>query len=89
MDKTKLTMCRAVEYLLKDLCVEWGFCIPTSDAERIKAKEFIEADSFACEVLSAEGMNPEYEVQWRKKIRNRFIEQFGQEISSSEFKQKP
>ncbi|MCL1038243.1 hypothetical protein L2750_13930 [Shewanella submarina] len=77
MDKTKLTMYHAVEYLLKDLCVELGFCIPLGDSERIKEQDYLEVDSFACEILIAEGMSPEYEVQWRKRVCNRFIEKFG------------
>lgn len=71
---------KEIEYLLKDLCVEWGFCIPPVDAERIAGMNKLEADEFACLVLDAEGMKPEYEKQWRFKIRNKFIEKFGDEI---------
>lgn len=35
VDKSKLTMYEAVEFLLHDLCVNWGFCIPPLDAEKI------------------------------------------------------
>ena len=86
MDKTKHTMYDAVGSLLNDLCVEWGFCIAPADAEILKEEKFIEADEFACKVLIAAGMHPEHDKRWRKKIRNKFVEQFGHEISLNEFK---
>ncbi|MDH5178067.1 MAG: hypothetical protein OEZ39_16305 [Gammaproteobacteria bacterium] len=68
-----------IEYLLNDLCVDWGFCIPIIDQKRIIESKQLEADAFACQVLAAESMNPEYETQWRKKIRLKFVEQIGSE----------
>lgn len=68
-----------VEYLLYDLCVEWGFCIPPEDAKRIAQSANLNAEDFACQVLEAEGMNPEYEKQWKRKISNKFIAQIGNE----------
>jgi len=72
-----------IECLLHDLCVDWGFCIPPQEAERIAELPFLEAEDFACQVLIAEGMNPEYEKQWKRKIRNKFIEKFGNEYIKS------
>lgn len=77
-------MNKEIKYLLKDLCVEWGFCIPSVDAEKIANMQKLEADEFACLVLEAEGMKPEYEKQWRRKIRDIFIEKFGDEVSSQQ-----
>lgn len=73
-------MKKELEYLLYDLCVDLGFCIPPNDAERIASTTALEADEFACLVIEAEGMNPEYEKQWRRKIREKFIEKFGNEL---------
>lgn len=70
-------MSKKIEYLLNDLCVDWGFCIPPDDQRRIIEARSWEADDFSCQVLNAERMNPEYEKQWRKKIRSRFIEYLG------------
>ncbi len=61
-----------IEYLLNDLCLDWGFCIPPEEAKRIAESKQLEADDFACQVLIAEGMNPEYEIQWRRRIREKF-----------------
>ena len=73
-------MNKELEFLLYDLCVDLGFCISQNDAERIASATMLEADEFACLVIEAEGMNPEYEKQWRCKIREKFIEKFGSEF---------
>ncbi len=86
VDKSKLTMYEAVEFLLHDLCVNWGFCIPPNDAENIKESENLDADDFACKVLIAEGMDYDYEKEWRSKIRNEFIRHFGFQIAKTDFK---
>jgi len=76
-------MDKDTEILLNYLCVEWGFCIDAGSANSIKDSIHIEADEFACAVLKAEGMDPEIEVEWRRKIRNKFIEYFGSELNDS------
>jgi hypothetical protein len=73
---------KKIEHLLNDLCIDLGFCIPPEDIKRITEAGSWEADNFACQVLIAEGMNPEYEKQWRSRIRNKFVEKFGNELSS-------
>ena len=71
-------------YVLLDwLCVEWGFCIPPKDADRIAASENLDAAEFATEVLRAEGLDPEYELHWFRKIKRRFVEHFGSEAVSA------
>lgn len=71
---------------LDDLCVDWGFCIDPASLKRLICSDYINADEFACSILKAEGMNAEVEIGWRRKIRNRFIEKFGKEISKDDFK---
>lgn len=65
--------------LVDDLCVDWGFCIPSYAGDKIVALDEISADQFAQLILEAEfeEEGPEYEVKWKRKIRNRFIETFG------------
>ncbi len=45
MDSNKLR--EELSGLLQWLCIEWGFCIPPSDAERIADTQSIDADAFA------------------------------------------
>lgn len=66
-----------IEQLLDSLCLDLGFCIPPDDKKRIIDVKDWKADDFACQVIKAEGMNPDYEKQWRKKISIRFIEHLG------------
>jgi hypothetical protein len=69
--------------LLTALCVEWGFCIPPDDFDRIASSQHLTADEFATEVLKAEGFDhPEYELRWHRKIKRRFIDRFGEAASA-------
>lgn len=77
LDKQLPPLERALALLLYDLCVEWGFCIPSAEADRIARRKSLTAQEFAHEVLRAEGLNPEYERQWVRKIAARFVEHFG------------
>ena len=72
----------ALRYLLYDLCVEWGFCLPPDEAERIALVQHWNADDFALAVLRAEGFPvPESEKKWRRRLRQRFRVLFGEEMS--------
>lgn len=72
--------------LLYDLCVDLGFCIPPEDSTRISQTKSYMAKEFAKDVVSAEGMNPDYEIAWIQKISNKFIDRFGQnEIFEEDF----
>lgn len=75
---------RELIYLLYDLCVKWGFCIPTDDHDEISKKEHYNAVEFAKDVVKAEGM--EGYSGWVNRIAGRFSERFGtDEIDSSTF----
>ncbi|ESQ16186.1 MAG TPA: hypothetical protein DDY14_07560 [Chromatiaceae bacterium] len=78
-DNNTPPMERELNYLLYDLCVNWGFCIPPRDAEEISQLERFNAVEFANKVISAEGMNPKYEKRWVQRISERFRERFGSE----------
>jgi hypothetical protein len=65
------------------LCIDWGFCIDPAKSDKIAISNILNADEFACTVIEAEGMDAEVEIEWRRKIRNRFIEKFGNEINEN------
>lgn len=69
-----------VKQLLDWLCIQWGFCIPPKAAQDICQRSELTADEFANLVLLAEEMDPEAEKEWFCKIRDRFIEQFGESV---------
>jgi hypothetical protein len=68
---------RKLRYVLYDLCVKWGYCIPPADGDRIAQFKEITAEEFAIEVLKAEGFAPEQEPEQVRKIAAYFVEQIG------------
>lgn len=68
---------RELIYLLHDLCVKWGFCIPSDHFDVIVKKEFYHAEDFAMDVVKAEGMDAYPESDWVQRIAKRFIVRFG------------
>lgn len=77
-------MHEALVFLLYDLCVELGFCLPPADNARISAMESWDADSFVAEVFRVEGMDLDQHLGLKRKMRNRFIEMFGSERVDAE-----
>lgn len=78
------TMQEGLDFLLYDICVDLGFCLPPADNARICAMEFWDADALAEEVFRVEGMNPDEHLNWKREMRNRFIEMFGSSSIDSE-----
>lgn len=70
---------REILKFLDALCIDWGFCIAKEKAAQIVEKGSMTAEVFSREVLLAEGFVPEQELEWYRRIRNRFIERFGGE----------
>ena len=76
---------RDLRELLDELCVKWGFCIPSGAYNEISRRSSLSAGEFASAVLQAEGMNPEYEKKWFRRLRDRFVEDFGEFVSADEY----
>lgn len=75
---------RELIYLLADLCVKWGFCIPADDLERISKKSHFTAQDFALDVAQAEDIDAD--SIWVNRIAEKFSERFGaNEIDASNF----
>ena len=75
---------RELTYLLADLCTNWGWCIPPQEAEQICRLHELDADTFAERVVAAEGLNPEYEPKFVRKIAAKFRERFGSDSISAD-----
>lgn len=75
---------RELIYLLYDLCVKWGFCIPSDSYESIIKATTYSATKFAKDVVRAEGLDDSSE--WINRIEKRFCERFGSsEIDTETF----
>ena len=73
-----------LSHLLHELCVDWGFCIPPGEAQRIASTRTRTADQFARAVLTAEGFVAENEMRRFEQIRSRFVERFGLVVRSED-----
>ncbi|MDB5692133.1 MAG: hypothetical protein JWO81_1196 [Alphaproteobacteria bacterium] len=67
--------------LLGDVCVQWGFCNRLSAEELIANGDSVTSNAFAAAVLTAEGMNPEYEIKWVRRLRRLFADRYGNAVS--------
>lgn len=75
---------REMIYLLVDLCVKWGFCIPADDVEGISKKSHFTAQGFALDVAQAEEIDTD--SIWINRIAEKFRERFGtNEIDATTF----
>jgi hypothetical protein len=78
------TMAEALDFLLYDIGVDLGFCLPPKDHVRICSAEFWDADSFTDEVFRVEGMNPDELLEGKRQIHRRFTEMFESSSVDSE-----
>lgn len=79
--KRKDSLIKDINVLLDQLCQEWGFCNALTGDQLVTSAKEVSADHFAEAVLTAEGMNPEYELEWRRRIRAKFVDRYGATIS--------
>jgi hypothetical protein len=67
--------------LLDDFCMQWGFCNRLRAEDVVQPGKVLTGEEFACAVLEAEGMNAEFELGWRRRMRDKFTERYGPEVS--------
>ncbi|GLH80820.1 hypothetical protein SSBR45G_57290 [Bradyrhizobium sp. SSBR45G] len=68
-------------FLLRELCVDLGFCTRLTADALLCGGQALGAREFANAVLLAEGMDPELEPAWRRRIEERFCARFGSRFS--------
>ena len=78
MDKTMKTPLRSqqIAYLLDELCVELGFCLPPDERARLQNKPPEDIDAFTDDVFRAEGLEPMADRQLRRQVRAKVAECF-------------
>lgn len=74
-----------LDILLGDLCVQWGFCNDLRGGRLIADNESVTGDAFATAVLTAEGMNPEVETEWGRKLKRLFTDRYGSTVSEQTY----
>lgn len=83
--RSELSLEERLSRFLDELCVDWGFCsIPPDIRQELMTSRPLTADQFAHKFLTAEGFVAEYEKQWLRRLRRRFVEKFGDEIRAGQ-----
>ncbi|WP_315715328.1 MULTISPECIES: hypothetical protein [unclassified Bradyrhizobium] len=71
--ETDAALRKRLDWLLRDLCVDWGFCSRLTADDLMLDGQPPSPQAFAAAVLRAEGMNAEYEPDWRRRIEQMFV----------------
>jgi hypothetical protein len=83
--KKQLTMASEIGWLLDELCVELGFCLPPKEMQRMISSQSCEADQFTQEVFRAENMNPNEHRHLMRQVRRKFTDRFGKQVNLLDF----
>jgi hypothetical protein len=73
-----ITLVMGLEALLRQLCVELGFCLPAAEEARLAEHPPDDVDAFADAIFVAEGMDPRLANKrlWNQ-VRDRIVAHFG------------
>src|SRR6266576_7116544 len=83
------TMPEALDFVLYDICVDLGFCLPPEDNARICATESWDAETFTREVFRVEGLEADEHVTLKRQIHKRFTDMFGSSsVDNESFQQR-
>jgi hypothetical protein len=69
---------RQVRFLLEELCVDLGFCLPPHEQARIQEKPETDIDAFTDDVIRSEGLDPYVDItlHLRRKVRAIVVRHF-------------
>src|SRR4051812_2387632 len=74
-----------VETLLADLCVGYGFCLPSQEHDKLLANPPQEVSAFVDAVFIAEGLNPETASRSAyRAVRDRVAASFARSVEKAE-----
>jgi hypothetical protein len=70
-----------VAWLLDELCVDLGFCLPPDARGRLQDSPPRDVDAFTNAVFVAEGLDPRLDTRLRRQVRERVVRHFGANAS--------
>jgi hypothetical protein len=79
--KRKADLVEDLNLLLGDFCMQWGFCNQLRAEHLLQPGKVLTAEEFAWAVLEAESMKAEYEPEWRRRMRDKFVARYGPSVS--------
>lgn len=77
---------KQIGFLLEELCVDLGFCLPPEAQARLLAEPTTDVDFFTDNVIRAEGLDPaNISLRLRRDVRARVAKYF--KVAENEFPQ--
>lgn len=70
-----------LDILLAELCDNWDFCAGVKGAELVKEGKMLTSKVFTETIILAEGMKLEDETNWMRRIKRKFVQRYGHEVS--------
>jgi hypothetical protein len=70
-------------WLLDELCIELGFCLPAAEYETLMNSPPRDVDAFTDAVLAAEGLDPSLNKQLRRAVRSKIERRVGYLMGSA------
>jgi len=75
-----------LDILLNELCREWDFCAGIKGQDLVKDDKLLTSKVFTETVILAEGMKLADEKNWIRRIKRRFVQRYGHEVSTKTWK---
>lgn len=72
--------------LLDGLCREWDFCAGVRAQDLIKGSNPVTSKKFTDTVLDAEAVLPGPRAAWERRIKRKFVQRYGHEVSTRTYK---
>jgi len=66
-----------LDYLLEEVCVEFGICLPEAERARLCEAAYDDAAALTDAILRAEGLAPVYHDRLRRKVYDRVARYLG------------
>ncbi len=74
-----------LDILLSDLCQEWDFCAGVTAKQLLASGKPLTSKKFTETVILAEGMTLADETNWIRRIKRKFVQRYGHEVSVRDY----
>lgn len=75
-----------INILLDDLCREWDFCAGVRAADLLQGTKPLTSKKFTDAVLDAETVLPGPRAGWERRIKRKFVQRYGHEVSTKTYR---
>lgn len=85
-DPRDTDLIRDLDLLLGLLCEEWDFCAGVRGEDLVQGAKPLTSKKFTDTVLDAEPELHGPRVSWERRIKRRFVQRYGHEITRREYR---